>query len=35
MVERVRELAVGVPGLVAWQLSEGKRLARKHRAAGN
>jgi putative membrane protein len=35
MVKRVRELAVGVPGLVAWQLSEGKRLARKHRAAGN
>ena len=35
MVKRVRELAVGVPGLVAWQLSEGKRLARKHRAAGD
>jgi hypothetical protein len=30
MVKRVRELAVGIPGLVAWQWSEGKRLVRKH-----
>jgi putative membrane protein len=29
MVKRVRELAVGLPGLVAWQWSEGKRL--RHR----
>jgi putative membrane protein len=29
MVKRVRELAVGLPGLVAWQWSEGKRLARR------
>ena len=33
MVKRVRELAVGLPGLVAWQWSEGKRLVRKQRAA--
>jgi putative membrane protein len=26
MVKRVRELAAGLPGLVAWQWSEGKRL---------
>jgi putative membrane protein len=30
MVKRVRELGVGLPGLVAWQVSEGKRLVRKH-----
>jgi len=29
MVKRARELAVGLPGLVAWQWSEGKRLLRK------
>ncbi len=29
MVKRVRELAVGIPGLVAWQWSEGKRLVRR------
>jgi putative membrane protein len=32
MAKRVRELAVGVPGLVAWQLSEGKRVVRRRRA---
>lgn len=31
MVKRVRELTVGIPGLVAWQWSEGKRLVRKRR----
>jgi putative membrane protein len=31
MAKRVREMSVGIPGLVAWQLSEGKRLVRKHR----
>ena len=31
MVKRVREMLVGVPGLVAWQLSEGKRLVRRSR----
>jgi putative membrane protein len=29
MVKRVREMAVGIPGLVAWQWSEGKRLVRR------
>ncbi len=33
MVKRVRELTVGLPGLVAWQWSEGKQLVRKKRAA--
>jgi hypothetical protein len=28
MVKRVRELAVGLPGLIAWQWAEGKRLLR-------
>jgi hypothetical protein len=28
MVKRVRELAFGIPGLIAWQWSEGRRLAR-------
>ena len=32
MAKRLREMSVGVPGLVAWQLAEGKRLVRKHRA---
>ncbi len=26
LVKRVRELALGVPGLLAWQWAEGKRL---------
>jgi putative membrane protein len=29
MVKRARELAVGVPGLLAWQWAEGSRLARR------
>jgi putative membrane protein len=29
MVKRARELVVGIPGLVAWQWSEGKRLLRQ------
>jgi putative membrane protein len=29
MIRRVRELAVGVPGLVAWQWAEGRRLWRE------
>ena len=29
MVKRVRELAVGVPGLLAWQWTEGSRLLRR------
>ena len=29
MVKRARELAVGLPGLVAWQWAEGKRLLRQ------
>ncbi len=29
MVKRARELAVGLPGLVAWQWAEGKRLLRR------
>jgi putative membrane protein len=33
MLKRVREMAVGVPGLVAWQLSEGRRMVRKSREA--
>ncbi len=31
MVKRARELAVGLPGLVAWQWAEGKRLLRRQR----
>jgi putative membrane protein len=31
MVKRVRELLIGVPGLLAWQLSEGKRLFARSR----
>lgn len=31
MLKRLRELVVGIPGLIAWQLSEGKRLLRKRR----
>jgi len=31
MVKRARELLVGIPGLVAWQLSEGRRVARRQR----
>ena len=27
MVKRLRELAFGIPGLVAWQWSEGRHLA--------
>jgi uncharacterized membrane protein YbhN (UPF0104 family) len=34
MVKRVRELAVGLPGLIAWQWSEGKHLVRKRGALG-
>ncbi|CAH2604901.1 conserved membrane protein of unknown function [Rhodovastum atsumiense] len=33
MVKRARELAVGLPGLVAWQWAEGKRILRRRRAA--
>jgi len=29
MLKRARELVVGVPGLIAWQWSEGKRLLRQ------
>jgi uncharacterized membrane protein YbhN (UPF0104 family) len=29
MVKRARELAIGLPGLVAWQWAEGKRLLRQ------
>ncbi len=29
MVKRVREMVVGIPGLVAWQWSEGKRVVRR------
>jgi hypothetical protein len=32
MVKRARELSVGLPGLVAWQWTEGKRLLRRPRA---
>jgi uncharacterized membrane protein YbhN (UPF0104 family) len=29
MVKRVRELVVGIPGLLVWQWSEGKHLLRR------
>ena len=29
MVKRARELLVGASGIIAWQLSEGKRLLRR------
>ena len=28
LIARVRELAIGIPGLVFWQLIEGRRLLR-------
>lgn len=31
MLKRVRELTVGVPGLISWQWSEGKRIVRRKR----
>ncbi len=31
MAKRVRELCVGIPGLIAWQVSEGKRIIRRNR----
>ncbi len=31
MIKRLRELVVGIPGLIAWQLSEGKRVLRRKR----
>ncbi len=31
MAKRLRELSVGIPGLFAWQWSEGRRLVRQHR----
>lgn len=34
MLKRVREMLVGLPGLVAWQWVEGRHLVRKKRAAG-
>jgi putative membrane protein len=34
MVKRARELAVGLPGLVAWQWSEGRRLLRQQSKQG-
>ena len=34
LVKRVRELAFGLPGLLVWQLKEGRRLLRK-RAQSN
>ncbi len=34
MVKRVRELIVGLPGLVAWQWAEGRRLMRRREKAG-
>ena len=30
LIRRVRELALGLPGLFAWQLVEGGRLLRRH-----
>lgn len=33
MVKRVRELAVGIPGLILWQAMEGRRLVRRARSA--
>lgn len=32
MAKRVRELSVGIPGLIAWQVAEGKRIIRRNRA---
>jgi putative membrane protein len=34
LVKRVRELALGIPGLLAWQAVEGRRLLRRGKAAG-
>jgi putative membrane protein len=33
LIKRVRELAFGVPGLIAWQAAEGHRLLRRRRPA--
>jgi putative membrane protein len=32
LVKRVRELALGIPGVIVWQLAEGRRLVRKRAA---
>ncbi|MGO4723621.1 MULTISPECIES: flippase-like domain-containing protein [unclassified Inquilinus] len=33
LIRRIREIALGVPGLVAWQIMEGKHLARRRARA--
>jgi putative membrane protein len=33
LAKRVRELLIGLPGLVAWQIAEGQSLVRRHRDA--
>lgn len=32
LIRRIREIALGVPGLMAWQVMEGRHLARRRRA---
>ena len=34
LTKRVRELALGLPGLAAWQWVEGRRLARSPNGSG-
>ena len=34
LIKRVRELAIGLPGLVAWQVAEGKYMAARRGRAG-
>jgi hypothetical protein len=33
LIKRAADLAVGVPGLIAWQALEGKRLLRRREGA--
>jgi len=35
LIRRIREIALGVPGLMAWQIMEGRHLARRRRAAAS
>jgi putative membrane protein len=34
LVKRVRELVIGVPGLIAWQIAEGKNLLKRSKEKG-
>jgi uncharacterized membrane protein YbhN (UPF0104 family) len=35
LIMRIRELGIGIPGLITWQFIEGRRLLRSRTAAGS